>query len=125
MKWLKDNFLVVISIACIGLGIYAFTVATNIDSEGTFGTYVETEKYGGDAYTGIQNAGADGANNVRAFGRHLTTEIEYIMRFVGVTFIVGGVVVLLYYVADKGSKPKPYTMVMPMENIPVEQAEDE
>lgn len=102
MNQLKVNFLLVVSIVCIGLGIYAFNVANDIESQrATDSTEVDKEEYGGDAYTGIQNACAEGANNVLALQKSIAMEIQSVMSFVGVTFIVSGIVVLLYYIADK------------------------
>ncbi len=52
----KKIFFIVIGVVAIALGVVCFILDT--------GSYERNTSYGGDAYTGIQNAAAQTANNV-------------------------------------------------------------
>lgn len=55
------------SLCAIAVGILAIVFATHCFNPDIsyYISYVRHETYGGDAYTGIQNAAADTANNIR------------------------------------------------------------
>ena len=62
------------------------------------GSYISFETYGGDAYTGIQNAAAATANNVRSLIRvvgyatsNLIHYMGYLLFTIGVLLLVSGV----------------------------------
>ena len=57
MKKIRGILFLIIGVIAIGLGIKAFGMSA--------GRYTGYETYGGDAYTGIQNAAARTANNVQ------------------------------------------------------------
>ena len=57
----------VIALVALALTITCFVLTEDVYVDSSFSTsYTYQETYGGDAYTGIQNASADAANNVRA-----------------------------------------------------------
>jgi len=53
-----------------------------------YGDYSKEEKYGGDAYTGIQNASSTTANNVNELGDMLC------LSFKGILIVMGGTIIL-------------------------------
>ena len=55
-----------------------------------YGSYVEDQTYGGDAYTGIQNAVGDTANNVKNAGVFLSETIEKAYLFGGLLMMAVG-----------------------------------
>ena len=68
------------------------------ESYSYYGDYVSYEKYGGDAYTGIQNAAADTANNINdlisVIGYATSTLINYmgyLIFTIGVLLFVVGI----------------------------------
>ena len=66
--------------------------------------------YGGDAYTGIQNAAAQTANNVAAVGNGLEEIFCYSMVFTGLAFIGCGLIPIAKILVYKGKldkKPAP------------------
>ena len=52
------------------------------------GAYETSQSYGGDAYTGIQNAAAQTANNLRAVGNLISSCFQYVFIFVGLVLLV-------------------------------------
>lgn len=68
IMWITVGVLsIVFAFICLG---YYYGYANIYISSNSVG-YVYHEKYGGDAYTGIQNAAADTANNISYLGRTL------------------------------------------------------
>ena len=59
-----------------------------------FYTHVSYEYYGGDAYTGIQQAVADTANNVAEAGSNLALQLDAIFEVIGYIFIVMGLLLI-------------------------------
>lgn len=55
------------------------------------GNHTSYSWYGGDAYTGIQQAGADTANNVRYMNENLITGFFYVLLIGGLVIILVGV----------------------------------
>lgn len=68
--------------------------------------YVPYEKYGGDAYTGIQNAVADAANNIGDIADALYFGMHQIYMFVGIFLIIMSVYLLACAFAAIPSKKK-------------------
>lgn len=64
------------------------------------GGYVLPEKYGDDAYTGIQNAVADTANNIL----HLNYEIQTVF---GILLIIIGLLSFSYFLLQLANSSKP------------------
>lgn len=58
------------------------------------GGYESNETYGGDAYTGIQNAAAQTANNVQFLNQNITTAFGYVFVLSAATFASIGIVKL-------------------------------
>lgn len=57
----------VIALVALALTITCFVLTEDVYVDSSFSTsYTYQETYGGDAYTGMQNASANAANNVRA-----------------------------------------------------------
>ena len=52
-------------------------------------------QYGGDAYTGIQNAAAATANNVNYLGKNLANATDFFAECMGYLLLIGGLVILL------------------------------
>ncbi len=82
--------LVVFGVISLILAIVCFTRET--------GSYEYNEIYGGDAYTGIQNAAAQSANNVLCLNRIVKT------GFGSVLLVCGGVLIAAALPSDKGGE---------------------
>lgn len=54
------------------------------------GDHEDNEYYGGDAYTGIQQAAAQTANNIQTLTENITTIGGYILLLTGMTFAAIG-----------------------------------
>ena len=59
------------------------------------GSYISFETYGGDAYTGIQNAAAATANNVRALIRVVGYATSNLIHYIGYLLFTIGVLLLV------------------------------
>ncbi|MGN1206778.1 MAG: hypothetical protein ACI4SP_00605 [Eubacteriales bacterium] len=76
-------------ICCLGgiiSGIVSIILGINVNSYGT-GLFVDSHTYGGDAYTGIQNAAADTANRVVRLGIIVQTGLTAILVVIGLALI--------------------------------------
>ena len=104
MQAIKKNFKLIIAIVIVVMGIYS--IVLGIENSRYYGGFETETVYGGDAYTGIQNASAQTANNVANVGYFLSGRYEDTMVFIGVGLIVSGGLVLLYYLAENKSKKK-------------------
>ena len=113
MKMKINKFL---SIALILIGIVAIVFAI-LCSEMYAGSYISSYSYGGDAYTGIQNAAADTGNNVRAASARIFEIAEYSFILIGLILEAIGISGLI-----KEKKPKE-TVIENTEKIPVESNE--
>ena len=85
-KKTKNTILMIIGIFCIIMSIVCFANAT--------GGYSRNQQYGGDAYTGIQNAAAQTANNV-------TVLIHVAKIGFGSILLVTGLCLILYSIPTK------------------------
>ena len=103
MKKFKEHFKTILGLDIIVLGIIAIILSSDLFRGGV---YEEKNAYGGDAYTGIQNAAATTANNVRALEIQTIKIYQNFMLFVGIAMINSGVIVICYDVCDKNSKKK-------------------
>lgn len=77
------------SIAFIAIAIVAFILADKIDDM-PYGDYVTSSIYGGDAYTGIQNASADTGCNVYKGNQIMQRGFKYIFFLTGLGFLAVG-----------------------------------
>lgn len=98
---IKKHFKLISGICCILLGILSFVFAW---MPYQFYGYEENESYGGDAYTGIQNAAASASRNVKYLGEYHAEVYMYNRIYTGVVFVVAGSLICVYDIADKKSK---------------------
>lgn len=77
---MKKVLLVIVGIVSIFLAIKCFGYET--------GSYVSTEKYGGDAYTGIQNASSKTANNVMYLSEITKFGFGSVLLIAGLSLVV-------------------------------------
>lgn len=77
-------------IGLIAVGIISILFAFNVMSMDA-GSYESNEYYGGDAYTGIQQASAQAANNVQDLANITKRGFGFILMVMGSTLIVCGV----------------------------------
>lgn len=87
----KNSKNIGIGIAFIFLGIFAIIWGISLDYVGLPSS---KEYYGGDAYSGIQNAASTTANNVNYVGEMLCSGLKGIMLTLGGTIILYGVSVI-------------------------------
>ena len=85
MKHLK----IVRSIAFIVIAIVSFTFSSKIDDMND-GDYISSSIYGGDAYTGIQNASAETGCNVYKGNQIIQKGFKYTFILIGLGFLVVG-----------------------------------
>ena len=91
-------FKIIIGVVVIALGM---NFAAAEDRSGIItGLYTAKETYGGDAYTGIQNAAATAGNNVNALGEHINELYNDFMVRVGISFMAGGALYIGNVVID-------------------------
>ena len=75
------------------MGIIAFVMSGEVTAHGS---RIENNEYGGDAYTGIQNAAADTGNNVRELAYTIEEVYENNMIFTGIFMCSMGCLFILY-----------------------------
>lgn len=80
---------IVRSIAFVIIAIVAFTFSSKIDDMNN-GDYVSSSRYGGDAYTGIQNASAETGCNVYKGNQIMQKGIKYTFILIGLGFLAVG-----------------------------------
>lgn len=98
MKYFKS----IVGSVIIILGIIAICFGWSVFYSGG---YVSTKSYGGDAYTGIQNAAAATANRVNNFATAYLESYGFFMTFIGISMICGGTLTVSYNVIElKGNK---------------------
>lgn len=85
MKMLK----IIRSVAFIIIAIVAFTFSSKIDDMGN-GDYVSSSRYGGDAYTGMQNASAETGCNVYKGNQIIQKGFKYAFILAGLSFLAIG-----------------------------------
>ena len=83
MRTLRATLLTIIGILSIIFGIVCF----NMDE----GRYEMSSSYGGDAYTGIQNASANTANNVQVLTKNVNKGMGFMLLIAGMSLIAVGV----------------------------------
>ncbi len=77
------------SFGFIVIAIVSFVFANKVDDM-RIGEYVSSSTYGGDAYTGIQNAAADTGSNVYKGNQIIQKGFKYIFILSGFGFLVVG-----------------------------------
>ena len=104
LVFLKDKFLIIIGVACIALGIYACVVGNILMDSGHKAMYQNNSGYFDMTYAKIQDATVKTANNVYELNILIGDVSCCIMTFIGITFIVVGVLVCFYYISNNGIK---------------------
>ena len=90
----------IISALIIVLGIVVLIMGIS-GKYNYYGNYTYNESYGGDAYTGIQNAAADTSNNVKNIGYMLEEFFNLLFIFSGALIILLGSYLLVSNVIIK------------------------
>lgn len=72
----------------IVLGILSIVISLSVFSS-SVGYYENAQKYGGDAYTGIQNAAAQTANNIKYLGETIQMGIAGLLLVQGLAMFLG------------------------------------
>lgn len=95
---------IIFALLIIGIGLFAISIASIwIASPSPSCEYVWYKSYGGDAYTGIQNATADTANNVYAAALELNSInicIGFIFLTLGLCITIYGIYFLIFPIID-------------------------
>lgn len=93
----------ILSIGLILIGItaiiFAYLCFDNYFPWGASTSYVRRETYGGDAYTGIQNAAAATANNVHYLAYDVARIGEFFAHAMGYSLLIVGLCLLLVGIA--------------------------
>lgn len=88
---------IITGILCIIFSFSAFSGSTYVPS----GDSISHSIYGGDAYTGIQNAAADTGNNVKTIGEGIGEEIkdmyDKLCQIGGFALLISGILISLKY----------------------------
>ena len=95
---MKKYFHLVPSITSIVIGCIALIWGFNLTM---YGTTESSKSYGGDAYTGIQNAAAQTATNTYYIGEAVVDGFQAVLTVAGLTFISRGVITLVGIKLDK------------------------
>lgn len=82
----------IVGIALIVLGIVSIIWGLSLNYSGISSS---AKSYGGDAYTGIQNAASTTANNVRELGETVCSGLKGILVVIGGVIIVYGVSIVI------------------------------
>lgn len=106
MSFVKRYFKSIVGLTAVILGIVAIVFGWTVNY---YGSYEQSKSYGGDAYTGIQNAAAQTANNVDQFGNAYIESYAYFMTFIGLTMIAGGSLSTVYNIIEVSSNRKKVT----------------
>ena len=88
---------IITGILCIIFSFSAFSGSTYVPSANSINHSI----YGGDAYTGIQNAAADTGNNVKTIGEGIGEEIkdmyDKLCQIGGFALLISGILISLKY----------------------------
>jgi len=88
MKKLSVVLKVISALLLIAAGIVSLVGASSFYCHPDYTSYVY---YGGDAYTGIQQASADASNNIRDVGVFIDDACTVFATVFGLAFIAGGI----------------------------------
>ncbi len=90
------------SLCAIAVDILAIVFATHcFDPDfSTYTSYVRHETYGGGAYTDIQNAAADTANNIRTLASLINGDFEILFSCFGYLFTIIGTTAILFGIVN-------------------------
>lgn len=100
----------------IGIGVLSIIFAVLcfvLNGEFDYGYYVAWETYGGDAYTGIQNAAAATANQVDRLNESVATLAKCVKMGFGFILLIFGFLITLYgvknIIKEKTNEKQPIT----------------
>ena len=93
MKKSTCYFGVCIGIICIIFSFVTFSGSADIPPS----FYTDHDTYGGDAYTGIQNAAADAANNITKLSSGIESLYDKISLIGGFILMISGALIILHY----------------------------
>ena len=83
----KTKLIMIIKNVCgIAIGIIALVKSSSVNGE-SFYRHTEHNFYGGDAYTGIQNAAADAANNAASLSKCICEGFSAILLIAGLVLL--------------------------------------
>lgn len=99
-KKLLKIFGIILGVVTIALAIYVFSMRV--------GYYESSLSYGGDAYTGIQNAAAQTANNVKYVGEMIRSALGSLLLVMGLGMLLGSLCI-----RTKEYAPEPEPFVAP------------
>lgn len=98
------------SIIFIAIGVlsvlFAISIINVADADPEIGRYVDRSIYGGDAYTGMQNASASTANNVRAQSSIIVAQTKVIATGFSYVFWLSALCFFAIGVSGLGRKKK-------------------
>lgn len=100
----------------LGIAVGLFSIIGGFGQWFTYywGSYTSYETYGGDAYTGIQNATADVADNINSLGYMLREALSWFFVFFGAVLVIVFVNKLLNEFDFKKKAPAIASNGMPM-----------
>ena len=87
---LFSKILVAIGVVAVVFAFICFFAKVDYD----YGSYTSMHTYGGDAYTGIQNAAANTGNNIRYLNQNLEDMTKSLQVCFGFVLLVTGLIVL-------------------------------
>lgn len=116
---MKINMKHIVAVLLVIVGIVSLCMAGGLNDVST-GGYEAAVSYGGDAYTGIQNAAAQTANNVRWVTEAVAQVGSSILVVAGLALIVAGVAT---WPLDENGKPVLPVFTAASAVVPAPQAE--
>lgn len=114
MEKINRKYEIVKGVILIVIGIVALVISSNISIPGSTES---KESYGGDAYTGIQNAAAQTATNVYQVGNGIEELYNQIMMFTGIAFIGIGILPFVKIYTSIEEKENKVTSNVSINNI--------
>lgn len=100
-RFFKNTFSLFLGIYFSIMAIIAFIMA---GQPWTHANHVLEKSYGGDAYTGIQNAAAATANNIQDLESSINGNITMFFVFIGILLIGASFMAIWYYIGHLPSK---------------------
>lgn len=88
------------SIILIAIGIYAYSLAKECGSLEEL-DFTNIQRYGGDAYTGIQNAAAKTSNNVAELAKVVNLGFSSVLRIIALVLIGIGIPDVIVFASEK------------------------
>ena len=99
------------------LGILSIVISLSVFS-GSVGYYENAQKYGGDAYPGIQNAAAQTANNIKYLGETIQMGIAGLLLVQGLAMFLGALCIQPKKMAAKAAPAPVAVPVAPVAPAP-------